>query len=180
MLHKNQIKKIVADVKALIRGPEETTGVYLSSRVREETMRMNIRMGELFVEHSGFAIFLPHTISPQEHHEEIEEAIYRRCVEEIDRSKVLLLLADAYGRDCAWEVGYARGKGKFVVAVVETSDGLQRIREDWMVKGAIDATLVVGQDLYQTALEDTMLRNKPLLHVEYQNIPKTLSLIARN
>ncbi len=166
--------------------PRKTTGlerktprVYLSSKVRIDAIEGNNRIGELLKSGEVFEIFLPHTISPPQHHEKIDEAVYKKCVDEINNARILLLLADSYGIDCAWEVGYARGIEKYIVAIVETLNGLKRICEDWMVKGAVDAILLTKIDLYEAASKDAMLKGKRLFFVKYCDIPRVLSAIAK-
>ncbi len=164
-------------LKQLARSPDAVSA-YLSSQVRREAIEGNRRIGELFESENHFAVFLPHTISPVEYHERIEEGIYKRCVEEIDRAKILLLLADSYGIDCGWEVGYAKGTGKPIIALIETGAGLRRLREDWMVKGAVDLVLVTNSDIHDIAASDPMIRNKRLLLVDYNAIPNVLGMLA--
>ena len=90
-----------------------------------------------------------------------------------------MLLADSYGIDCSWEVGYAKGIHKLIIAVIETEDGLKRLREDWMVKGSVDAVIITNNELYKTASKDVMLQNKRLLMVEYRELPKAFRSLAR-
>ncbi|TRZ54494.1 hypothetical protein D4Q76_02300 [archaeon] len=153
--------------------------IYLSSRIRQHTLDKNKAIGELLERDGDIKIFLPHTISPSEHHEKIQEDIYRKCVDEISKAEVLLLLADSYGIDCSWEVGYAKGIQKLIIAVIETEGGLKRLREDWMVKGSVDAVIITNNELYKTASKDAMLQNKKLLMVKYQELPKTFRSLAR-
>ena len=153
--------------------------VYLSSRIRQHTLDKNKAIGELLERDGDIKIFLPHTISPPEHHEKIQEDIYRKCVDEINNAEILLLLADSYGIDCSWEVGYAKGMHKLIIAVIETEDGLKRLAEDWMVKGSVDAVLITNNELYKTASKDVMLQNKKLLMVEYQKLPKVFRSLVR-
>ncbi len=68
--------------------------VYLSSRIRQHTLEKNKAIGELFERDGDIKIFLPHTISPSEHHEKIHEDVYRKCVDEINNAEILLLLAE--------------------------------------------------------------------------------------
>lgn len=142
-------------------------------------MDKNKAIGELLERDGDIKIFLPHTISPSEHHEKIQEDIYRKCVDEINSAEVLLLLADSYGIDCSWEVGYAKGMHKLIIAVIETEDGLKRLAEDWMVKGSVDVVLITDNELYKTASKDVMLKNKKLLMVEYQRLPEVFRSLAR-
>jgi nucleoside 2-deoxyribosyltransferase len=163
----------IETLKQLARDPEAVSA-YLSSQVRPEAVGNNARIGDLFEIENRFRVFLPHTISPTKSHEKIEEEVYRRCVEEIDSAKALLLLADSYGIDCGWEVGYAKGTAKPIIALIETEAGLNRLREDWMVKGAVDLVLVTKEELYEIAAEDPMIRNKRLLLVDDSDIPSVL------
>ncbi len=142
-------------------------------------MDKNKAIGKLLERDGDIKIFLPHTISPSEHHEKIHEEIYKKCVDEINNAKVLLLLADTYGIDCSWEVGYAKGIHKLIIALVETDDGLKRLREDWMVKGSVDAVLITNNELYKSAAKDVMLQNKKLLMVDYQKLPEVFHSLAR-
>jgi len=139
----------------------------------------NKAVGELLERDGDIKIFLPHTISPSEHHEKIQEEVYRKCVDEINNAEVLLLLTDSYGIDCSWEVGYAKGIRKLIIVLVETDDGLKRLREDWMVKGSVDAVLITNNKLYKTASKDAMLQNKKLLMVEYQELPEVFRSLVR-
>lgn len=106
------------------------------------------------------------------------EVVYTTCVKEINEAHVLLLLADSYGIDCSWEVGYARGISKRIIVIVENEKGLVRLREDWMIKGAIDAVLITDRELYKIASGDQILQNKKLVLTNFENIHRAfLSLM---
>jgi nucleoside 2-deoxyribosyltransferase len=176
---KRKISNVAERIKSLSRHHEDNVGVYLSSRVRAEAIEGNTRISELLASGGVFRTFLPQTISPQTHHEGIEEAVYRRCVTKIEQAKVTILMADTYGIDCGWEIGYAKGKGRAAVAVVGTEKGLHRIREDWMVKGSLDAVMITDKHIYEIASQDVMLRNKSLILVELHELPNALLSIVR-
>lgn len=158
---------------------KSTVNIYLSSRIRHQTLDKNKMIGELLGRDGGIRVFLPHTISPSEHHERIHGEVYMKCVNEINNAKVLLLLADSYGIDCSWEVGYAKGIFKLIVVLVENDDGLKRLREDWMVKGSVDIVLITNKEAFDNASKDVMLRNKKLLMVEYQELPKVIRSLVK-
>jgi len=88
--------------------------------------------------------------------------------EEIDKSDVCLILMPLFGRDCAAEIGYSKGKEKCVIAYVDSmnSDQEKDWLNDWMVKGFIDYYLTVSNTAYN-------LINKNPFIIQKQNLKKT-------
>jgi len=89
-----------------------------------------------------FDVFDPCEIVPEAQPKaQFSQHVYSICKEAIERCDILLVFLDSYGRDSAWEVGFARGLGKRIVGLAVASN---LFLEDWMVKYAIDNILVLN------------------------------------
>ena len=100
---------------------------------------------------AGFDVFDPCTIHPQ-HTEKLQfsEQVFETCKRAIENCDVLFVFLDTYGKDSAWEVGFARGLGKCVVGVVT---GSSLFLQDWMVKFTFDRILVIEGSWLSDAIQ---------------------------
>lgn len=131
--------------------------VYLIASVLDHTLIRNDRIcGYL---DKRIDIFKPQTITPEGDHRQFPRLVYDRCVSEIRRSDMGLLVVP-YGRDCSWEVGYYSNSNKPVVAYVENeTEWLQ----DWMIKGGLDFAVTPEQSTFKILRRDLMLFDKTIL-----------------
>lgn len=90
---------------------------------------------------AGFEVFDPCTIHPQDMEKlHFPEEVFATCRRAIERCDALLVFLDSYGKDSAWEIGFALGLGKRVVGVVA---GSSLFIEDWMVKFTLDRIVIL-------------------------------------
>jgi nucleoside 2-deoxyribosyltransferase len=91
----------------------------------------------------GCEVFDPCTITPEDMSKtHFSYSVYAQCKRAIEACDILFVFLDSYGKDSAWEVGFARGLGKCIVGVVAAAS---LFLEDWMVKYAFDKILVVDK-----------------------------------
>lgn len=101
----------------------------------------------------GFNVFDPCTIVPNDAPKMLfSEDVYARCKRAIEDCDVLLVFLDSYGKDSAWEVGFARGLGKVVVGLVT---GTSLFLEDWMVRFSLDRILVAKGSWLSSVIDST-------------------------
>ena len=93
---------------------------------------------------SGFSVFLPQEDAEdaaKERERQNQENIFRKCVEGVDTSEIVVAILDGVDVDSgtAWEIGYAYAKGKTVIGLRtdfrSLSDGIVNL----MVEMAIDS-----------------------------------------
>ncbi len=183
-IFKDNIEENIVITNKTMTGKDKTgealiLHVYLSSKVRDEALLENERISTILETNNRFKVFLPQTISTTERHELIDINVYQICVHQIKNCNVLLLMADTYGIDCSWEVGYAHGISKPIVTIINNEQGLLRIREDWMIKGAIHAAILTNENLYLAASKDIILQKKEIRLAEYKDIPMMLMNLLR-
>lgn len=70
----------------------------------------------------GFSVFLPQEDAEdakEEHERQNQEYIFRRCVEGVDGSDLIVAVLDGGDVDSgtAWEIGYAYAKGKPIIGL---------------------------------------------------------------
>lgn len=80
----------------------------------------------------------------------------------IDDSDIIIAYLP-YGNDCNVEVGYSKGKNKYVVLVIDSSNHWQ---DDWMAKRAAKAVVVLKKELVDVVKNDLILGNLPICHVK--------------
>ncbi|MDD4249377.1 MAG: nucleoside 2-deoxyribosyltransferase [Methanosarcina sp.] len=71
---------------------------------------------------NGFSVFLPQEDAEdaaQERERQSQECIFRKCVEGVDTSDLVVAILDGVDVDSgtAWEIGYAYAKGKPVIGL---------------------------------------------------------------
>ena len=93
---------------------------------------------------NGFSVFLPQEDAEdaaKERERQNQEKIFRKCVEGVDTSDIVVAILDGVDVDSgtAWEIGYAYAKGKTVIGLRTDfralSDGIVNL----MVEMAIDS-----------------------------------------
>jgi nucleoside 2-deoxyribosyltransferase len=124
---------------------------------------------------AGYDVFDPCLIVP--HHSlktEFPGSVYAQCKCAIERCDVLFVFLDSYGKDSAWEIGFARGLGKYVVGVVA---GTSLFLEDWMVKYTLDRILVIENSWLASAIDSEEWSTiRPLCETaSIKNIPNIIT-----
>jgi hypothetical protein len=122
--------------------------VYLCASIANA--QVNSRIGSE-LRRAGFEVFDPCTIHPR-HTDKIyfPEQVFAACRQAIERCDVLLVFLDSYGKDSAWEIGFARGLGKYVVGIVA---GSSLFLQDWMVKFTVDHILILEGSWFHEIVE---------------------------
>jgi nucleoside 2-deoxyribosyltransferase len=110
----------------------------------------NRRVGDLLVR-ANFDLFDPcEIVPPNTRKTHFPEHVYLTCRRAIEASDVLFVFLDSYGRDSAWEVGFARGLGKLIIGLAA---GSSLFLEDWMIKFALDHVFVLDGTLLSQTLD---------------------------
>ncbi len=93
---------------------------------------------------SGFSVFLPQEDAEdaaKERERQNQEYIFRKCVEGVDNSDIVVAILDGVDVDSgtAWEIGYAYAKGKPVIGLRTDFRALSDGVVNLMVEMAIDS-----------------------------------------
>lgn len=143
--------------------------VYLCARLSPAAREWNA----LVADHLGnrFNVFLPQDIDlSQATDVEFDKQAYDGCLVGMVESDILLVLP-AYGRDCAWEIGWFCGQGKPAFAYVEQAGDWMR---DAMVKGGLTAIFTNNEELYHQLQNDAATINKSYLIESREGLENTL------
>ncbi|AKB75607.1 Nucleoside 2-deoxyribosyltransferase [Methanosarcina lacustris Z-7289] len=106
-------------------------------------LEYNLKLKDMLL-NDGFSVFLPQEDAEdaaQERERQNQECIFRKCVEGVDTSDLVVAILDGVDVDSgtAWEIGYAYAKGKPVIGLRTDfrafSDGVVNL----MVEMAIDS-----------------------------------------
>lgn len=135
--------------------------VYLSARISKEAHEWNNHVCSSLK--APISVFMPQKHNPwNTSHESFPREVYEMDLAAMKESHIGLLLA-AYGRDCAWEVGwYANSKKPLVVFI---DDQLEWLR-DWMIKGGLDYIITNNKDTLRKLWNDPILKNKSIIYIE--------------
>jgi nucleoside 2-deoxyribosyltransferase len=125
--------------------------LYLSASIANATV--NERLTRLLPA-PAFEVVLPQTFTPDVPHAQLPLAIVERCLEEMRRCDAALLLLDAFGIDCAFEVGFLLATGRPVVGVAAAST---RFTQHWMVKGGLAGVVCLDEAVFAAAVEDPIV-----------------------
>lgn len=105
--------------------------VYVCSSLRPEVMtHRNAVIAGLAVP-EGTRLFLPDGVDPTRKREIVREDVYE--IETCDE----FWIVGQYGRDCAWEVGYAMALNKKIKFFLDATNE-NRFNEDWMIMTGYD------------------------------------------
>ena len=93
---------------------------------------------------NGFSVFLPQEDAEdaaQDRERQNQECIFRKCVEGVDTSDLVVAILDGVDVDSgtAWEIGYAYAKGKPVIGLRTDFRALSDGVVNLMVEMAIDS-----------------------------------------
>ena len=127
------------------------TRIYLSASVANEALNLKLRD---HLPADRFELTLPQEFTPDVSHGALERGIYERCIEEMERSSVGLLLLDAFGIDCAMESGWYAANHKPLVGIANSTS---RFVNNWMVKGALTHCVTLEPALYEVMKADPIL-----------------------
>lgn len=106
------------------------TKIFISSSLRNK--ELNAKIAEL-LEERGFKVYFPQRDTPQCND---AETIFNANVNGIKEADIVIAVLVNYGRDLGFEVGFAYGLNKPIIALV--SD--ENYREDKMITGALTDT----------------------------------------
>lgn len=108
-------------------------------------------------------------------HKEIPQKISKMCLGAIETADGVLAYIKDYkspegagpcGTDSCWELGYALGKGKPVIALIEDVDHLNYISKMWMVILSIDAILTLDRSVKNEAEKREHYQGSEILFVK--------------
>ena len=120
------------------------------SRTDHPTVGRSLRLRAL-LSPPEFSLILPQEFTPDVPHTQLPPAIFERCIEEMRRCDAALLLLDAFGIDCAFEVGFLKALDRPVIGVAAAST---RFLQNWMIKGGLSAVLCQTPELYAAVASD--------------------------
>ncbi len=134
--------------------------VYFAAKMsKDEYRQTNLKTLEKFLNKPTFRVFMPQNISVPE----LTFSTVEKCGYEADRAAIgwsdILFLSSPYGKDCAWEVGYASGLNKFIIAYVTEPSAIN----DTMVINSVHLIITDQKNLYNQLLKDDRTANKSFL-----------------
>jgi nucleoside 2-deoxyribosyltransferase len=134
--------------------------IYFAAKMsKDEYRKANIKTLEKFLNKPIFRVFMPQNITvPELSYSRIEKCGYEADRAAIDWSDILFL-SSPYGKDCAWEVGYASGLNKFIVANVTDTSSIN----DTMVISSVDLIITDQKNIYDQLLKDDRTAKKAFL-----------------
>jgi len=106
-------------------------------------LEYNRKLKEMLL-NNGFSVFLPQEDAEdaaQDRERQNQECIFRKCVEGVDTSDLVVAILDGVDVDSgtAWEIGYAYAKGKPVIGLRTDFRALSDGVVNLMVEMAIDS-----------------------------------------
>lgn len=106
-------------------------------------LEYNLKLKDMLL-NDGFSVFLPQEDAEdaaQERERQNQECIFRKCVEGVDTSDLVVAILDGVDVDSgtAWEIGYAYAKGKPVIGLRTDFRALSDGVVNLMVEMAIDS-----------------------------------------
>ena len=93
--------------------------VYVSSSLRNK--ELNREVADV-LEHSGYSVYLPQRDAPATGS---SADVFASNIEALRRADVVVAVLVNYGRDLAFELGFAHALGKPIIALAETSEYLR-------------------------------------------------------
>ncbi|MEM8727580.1 MAG: nucleoside 2-deoxyribosyltransferase [Chlamydiota bacterium] len=137
---------------------ERKTRVYFSARVSKpqyQQFNLDIR-DKIFNE--NYQVFMPQSLFiPELDFETIERCAYEADKAAIDWSDIVFLLSP-YGKDCAWEIGYAKGKNKFIIGFLSDRESIN----DSMVIGSLHLAVTDDPEIMSVLATDGRTKDKCL------------------
>ncbi len=129
--------------------------IYWCSRLTSEIQAFNNQLRVAF--DSRFALFLPQEIDLSSYTKEKKDLVgYIEDLRALKEAHILFLVTP-FGRDCCWEVGWACGRGLFVIAYVENN---LNFLEDSMVKESLHCIITSSKKAYATITQDPTKKSK--------------------
>ncbi len=136
--------------------------VYLSASIANGELNARLRRA---LPESEFELVLPQEFTPvHQAHPDFPRAIYERCIDEMTRCDVGLLLLDAFGVDCASEAGWLCARGKPLIGL---ASGSLRFLQHWMVKGNLSGVICTDADIAAAVAADPILGSIPRQEVAH-------------
>lgn len=134
--------------------------IYFAAKMsKNEYRQANVKTLEKYLNKPTFRVFMPQNITVPE----LTFSKVEKCGYEADRAAIdwsdILFLSSPYGKDCAWEVGYASGLNKFIVAYVTETAAIN----DTMVISSVDLIITDQKNTYNQLLKDERTAKKSFL-----------------
>ena len=133
--------------------------VYFAARLSQPEYRENNLLMYQKMFNNNYNVFLPQDIIiPKLEYSMVQTFSYLIDKAAIDLSDIVFLLSP-YGKDCSWEIGYARGKNKFIVAFLVDTESVK----DTMVMGALNLIITDNPEIMNFLTNDYRTKNKCIL-----------------
>jgi len=134
--------------------------VYFAAKMsKDEYRQANVKTLEKYLNKPTFRVFMPQNITVPE----LTFSTVEKCGYEADRAAIgwsdILFLSSPYGKDCAWEVGYASGLNKFIIAYVTETVSIN----DTMVINSVHLIITDQKNTYNQLLKDDRTAKKSFL-----------------
>lgn len=141
---------------SFLHASDEEVKVYFCARLGTEAARTNNSLVRAALFDEQFNVFLPQEVQiPKLPFKSIERCAFWVDCEAIEWCDILLVVSP-YGKDCAWEVGFAKGLGKKIFGFFTEAKSI----EDTMVVSCIDAILTNNPHVYDQLLLDPRTKDK--------------------
>jgi nucleoside 2-deoxyribosyltransferase len=139
----------------------EKIKVYLSARISKDAHKWNNEVCSKLK--APISVFMPQNNNPTNIlHKDLPVEVYGMDLEAMKQSDIGLLLP-AYGRDCAWEVGWYSNSNKPIVVFVDSEIDWLR---DWMIKGGLDFVITNNPKTWSILKKDPILKFKPIILIK--------------
>ena len=135
---------------------QEQLKVYFSAKLsKTEYQEINTKISNSIF-NDKYNVFLPQDfIIPKLDNSFVEKCAYYVDKEAIDWADIVFLRSP-YGKDCSWEVGYAKGKNKFLVGFFQDKDSIN----DSMVTSSLDVIITDNKDIMTALKSDKRTKDK--------------------
>jgi nucleoside 2-deoxyribosyltransferase len=130
--------------------------VYFSAKLsKPEYQAINTKISNSIF-NDKYDVFLPQDfVIPKLDHSFVEKCAYYVDKEAIDWADIVFLRSP-YGKDCSWEIGYAKGKNKFIVGFFQDKESIN----DSMVTSSLDVIITDNKDIMTALKSDKRTKDK--------------------
>ena len=130
------------EVLPQIRGGETRPFVYVAGPMATDAERNYIENLAIILNELEYPNFVPHRDTPFNHVKDGEhQIIYLNNVWHLDRADVVIVVTDRSTPGTAWEMGYAKARGKFLLAIATDWRGMHETAISLMVQFSADTIL---------------------------------------
>jgi nucleoside 2-deoxyribosyltransferase len=132
--------------------------IYLCSRLTKEARQFNDQLMKYLDDR--IVVFRPQDVDWSSYPDELlDEVYYRKDISAMENADLLFMIIP-YGRDCAWECGWAKGAKLLTIAYVESDLNWYR---DAMVKGGLDYIITPSKEVWEVFSKSPTIIDKCFL-----------------